>query len=56
MKQNKNNIKKLYVKPLLTIIKIDKEISLIMVSNPPGDPESAPGRKQEPKPFESPFK
>jgi len=33
--------KKIYTKPEVKKVKIDNEISMVMMSSPPGDPESS---------------
>ncbi|MBT6686659.1 MAG: hypothetical protein HN704_11715 [Bacteroidetes bacterium] len=53
--------KKKYIKPEIEIVKIDTEISLVMMTSPPGDPESKSTHQQRKEKdrkrdtFESPF-
>ena len=51
MKNNKSSIrKKAYQRPTLEIVAIDSDLSLAMVSDPPGDPTGigiAPGYVQK---------
>ncbi len=52
-----NNKKIKYISPLLTVISVDREITLVMISDPPIDPPGAPPspksspNKDQPNPF-----
>ena len=49
-KANKTQTKKQYSKPAIKRVKIDNQISMVMMS-PPGDPESSIGQPSMPNPF-----
>jgi len=50
-------IKRKYTKPSIKRIELDNSISLVMMTDIPGNPDPRSGTKGDPKtdPFESPF-
>ena len=56
---NKPKEKRVYSKPQVGCIKIDNEISLVMMTTPPGPPperDSKPDSRPKDDPFKNPFK